>query len=62
MMNKKEIGSAAYSRFGRTGIYYTIVDENDDTKSYEEALNTLSEYFIPKANITYGRHLFRQAG
>ncbi|KAI8512669.1 hypothetical protein Bbelb_093080 [Branchiostoma belcheri] len=41
-------------------IYYTQVKEEDDTKKYGETVGVLDAYFIPKSNVAFERHMFRQ--
>lgn len=38
-------------------IFLTFTDTGDD---YDGALNKLTEYFAPKKNIPFERHVFRQ--
>ena len=40
-------------------IYYTLVGPEDD-KDYEGTMKVLDDYFIPKINVSFERHLFRQ--
>ena len=41
-------------------VYYTLVDENEDEKTYKQTVTALNKYFIPKSNVPLERHLFRQ--
>ncbi|CAH1255636.1 RTL1 [Branchiostoma lanceolatum] len=41
-------------------IYFTKVEEEKDKKTYHEAVKVLDDYFIPKSNVAFERHLFRQ--
>lgn len=36
------------------------MEDTGDDKDYEVALTKLNDYFTPKANIPYKRHIFRQ--
>ena len=40
-------------------VYFTFVSE-DQEKDFEGTMKVLDDYFIPKANIPFERHLFRQ--
>ena len=40
-------------------VYFTLVPGGDD-KDYPATLKVLDDYFIPKANVPFERHLFRQ--
>ena len=40
-------------------IYYTLVG-NEEMNGYEATIKVLDDYFIPKSNVTFERHLFRQ--
>ncbi|XP_070550464.1 uncharacterized protein [Ptychodera flava] len=40
-------------------IYFTLVGE-DSEKNYEDTLQVLNNHFVPKANIPFERHMFRQ--
>ncbi|XP_039252489.2 uncharacterized protein LOC120329778 [Styela clava] len=40
-------------------IFYTLAGL-DEEKTFTEILNLLDEYFTPKSNIPFERHLFRQ--
>ncbi|XP_077983944.1 uncharacterized protein LOC144438677 [Glandiceps talaboti] len=40
-------------------IYFTLVGE-DTEKEYKDTMKVLNDYFIPKANVPFKRHLFRQ--
>ena len=40
-------------------IYFTLVNE-DESATYEATLKVIDDYFIPKANVPFERHLFRQ--
>jgi len=40
--------------------YYSIVEEETDKFSYEEAVKILNDHFTPQSNIPFERHLFRQ--
>ncbi|XP_077971377.1 uncharacterized protein LOC120341791 [Styela clava] len=40
-------------------IFYTLAGL-DEEKTFSETLNLLDEYFTPKSNIPFERHLFRQ--
>ena len=40
-------------------IYFTLAGEDGDA-SFEATLNVLEDYFVPRANIPFERHLFRQ--
>ncbi|KAI8487249.1 hypothetical protein Bbelb_350470 [Branchiostoma belcheri] len=41
-------------------IYFTQVKEEDDKKKYDETVGVLDAYFIPKSNVAFERHMFRQ--
>ena len=41
------------------GIYFTLVSE-DEITTFEATMKVLDDYFIPKANVPFERHLFRQ--
>ena len=43
----------------RTTIYFTLTGE-DGSVVFADTLKVLDDYFIPKANIPFERHLFRQ--
>ncbi|XP_028405744.1 uncharacterized protein LOC114528314 [Dendronephthya gigantea] len=40
-------------------LYYTLIPEEEE-KSLEESFEVLDNYFIPKVNMSFERHLFRQ--
>ena len=40
-------------------IYFTLVDEEIEENG-EATLKVLDDYFVPKPNIPFERHLFRQ--
>ena len=40
-------------------VYFTLVPDGAE-KSYAETFKVLDDYFIPKANVPFERHLFRQ--
>ena len=40
-------------------IYFTLVSE-DEITTLEATMKVLDDYFIPKANVPFERHLFRQ--
>ena len=40
-------------------IYFTFVSE-EESATFEETMNVLDDYFIPKSNVAFERHLFRQ--
>ena len=40
-------------------IYFTLVNA-DESATYKATLKVLDVYFIPKANVPFERHLFRQ--
>ena len=40
-------------------LYYTLVSE-EEPQTLEECLTVLDNYFVPKANVPFERHLFRQ--
>ena len=40
-------------------VYFTLVPDGED-KDYPTTLNVLDDYFIPKANVPFEKHLFRQ--
>ena len=40
-------------------IYFTLAGEDEGT-DFEATLKVLDDYFVPKANIPFERHLFRQ--
>ena len=40
-------------------IYFTLAGEGEGT-DFEATLKVLDDYFVPKANIPFERHLFRQ--
>ena len=40
-------------------IYFTLAGEDGDA-SFEATLNLLEDYFVPRANVPFERHLFRQ--
>ena len=40
-------------------IYFPLVNE-DESATYEATLKFLDDYFIPKVNLPFERHLFRQ--
>ena len=40
-------------------VYFTLVPDGED-KDYPTTLKVLDDYFIPKANVPFERHLFRQ--
>ena len=40
-------------------IYYTLVGDNEN-KTYDETVTILNDYFTPKQNVPFERHLFRQ--
>ena len=39
-------------------VYFTLVPDGAE-KNYAETFKVLDDYFIPKANIPFERHLFR---
>ena len=39
-------------------LFYSLAGE--EAKTYEETLKILEEHFVPKKNVSYERHLFRQ--
>ena len=41
-------------------LYYSLVAEDSDKNSFEEALKLLNENLLPQCNIPFERHLFRQ--
>ena len=40
-------------------VYFTLVPDGAET-NYAETFKVLDDYFIPKANVPFERHLFRQ--
>ena len=40
-------------------LYYTLIPEGEE-KSLEESFEVLDDYFVPKINVPFERHLFRQ--
>ena len=40
-------------------LYFTLVDEEEE-KSFEAFVRVLDEHFVPKANLPFERHQFRQ--
>ena len=40
---------------------YETLDDYDANDSYTDVKGMLEEYFKPKKNVSYERHLFRQA-
>ena len=40
-------------------VYFTLVGE-DTIATFQDTLKVLDDYFIPKANVPFERHLFRQ--
>ena len=40
-------------------LYFTLVDEEEE-KSFEACVRVLDEHFVPKANLPFERHQFRQ--
>ena len=40
-------------------IYFTLVGE-DEITTFEDTMKELDDYFVPKANVPFERHLFRQ--
>lgn len=44
---------------GMQEIYFTLAGEDGDA-SFEATLKVLDDYFVPIANISFERHLFRQ--
>ena len=40
-------------------VYFTLVPGGED-KDYPATLKVLDDYFIPKANVPFEKHLFRQ--
>ena len=40
-------------------LYFTFVDEEEE-KSFEACVRVLDEHFVPKANLPFERHQFRQ--
>lgn len=42
-------------------LYFTLVNE-DEEKEFEDCVKTLDEYFVPKVNLPFERHQFRQMG
>jgi hypothetical protein len=40
-------------------LYYTLVPENEE-KGLKESFEVLDNYFVPKVNVPFERHLFRQ--
>ena len=40
-------------------LYYTLIPEGEET-SLEESFEVLDDYFVPKVNVPFERHLFRQ--
>ena len=41
------------------GVYYTLVSEAEE-KTFQQSIQILDEYFTPKANVSFERHVFRQ--
>ena len=42
-------------------LYFTLVNEEEE-KKFEDCVKTLDEYFVPKVNLPFERHQFRQMG
>ena len=40
-------------------LYFTLVDEEEE-KSFEACVRVLDEHFVPKPNLPFKRHQFRQ--
>ena len=40
-------------------IYFTLAADAESA-TFEATVNLLDDYFVPKANVPFGRHLFRQ--
>ena len=40
-------------------IHFTLVSE-EESATFKETMNMLDDYFIPKSNVAFERHLFRQ--
>ena len=40
-------------------VYYTLVSEAEE-KTFQQSIQNLDNYFTPKANVSFERHVFRQ--
>jgi len=40
-------------------LYYTLAAE-EELKPYKDVIALLDEYFVPKVNVSFERHVFRQ--
>ena len=41
-------------------LYYTFVTREDELKPYKDVIKILDEYFVPKVNVPFEKHVFRQ--
>ena len=41
-------------------LYYTLAATEEELKPYKDVIKILDEYFVPKVNVPFERHVFRQ--
>ena len=41
-------------------LYYTLAATEGELKPYKDVIKILDEYFVPKVNVSFERHVFRQ--
>ena len=41
-------------------LYYTLTASEGELKPYKDVIALLDEYFVPKVNVSFERHVFRQ--
>ena len=41
-------------------LYYTLAATEGELKPYKDLIEVLDEYFVPKVNVSFERHVFRQ--
>ena len=41
-------------------LYYTLAATEEELKPFKDVIKILDEYFVPKVNVPFERHVFRQ--
>ena len=41
-------------------LYYTLAGSEEELKDYKDVVELLDSYFVPKVNVPFERHVFRQ--
>lgn len=55
----EEISSLRAARVDVQEIYFTLAN-GEESSSFTKTMKVLDHYFVPKSNVPFERHLFRQ--